>query len=82
MNDDKEVTTIIKQTNGNGSFKITVKNIGIMAVVVGVCLTTYGWINNGLNSKADKTEVTSISRQLNDIQQKLIRLETLLEAKK
>lgn len=79
---NKEITTIMKRDNGNGNFKITVKNVGIIAVVVGVCLTTYGWISNGLNSKADKIEVTSISRQLSDIQQKLVRLETLLEVKK
>ena len=78
MNDEKEITTIIKRNNGNGSLKVTVKNVGIIAVVVGVALTVYGFIE----TKADKTEIDTISAKLDSMQSRLIRIETLLEAKK
>lgn len=84
MNSESK-TEVIKLVNNNGGFKITIKNIGIVAVVVITALSVYGFINARFEAKADKVIVSEYQIKQDAVNRevltRLTRIETLLERK-
>ena len=63
----------------NGSFKITVKNVGIVALVVSAALTCFIWFSDRLNSKVDKDEFETIKSHAQTMEVKLASIETKID---